>query len=144
MTDTLTTEQRSRVMSRVRGKDTVPELRVRKLLFAAGYRYRLHVANLPGRPDLVFPGRRKVVFVHGCFWHMHPGCVLARLPKSRGEFWLPKLRANRERDARNERDLCASGWSVLVVWECELKNIDEVLDRLAIFLGPARTATIRA
>lgn len=122
MTDSLSPEQRSERMSRVRSKDTGPEFRVRRVAHALGYRYRLHRRDLPGKPDLVFPGRRKVIFVHGCFWHRHtdPACKLARLPKSRLDFWLPKLQGNRERDLRNQQALRAMGWEVLVVWECEL------------------------
>ena len=93
---------------------------VRRLVFALGYRYRLHVSGIPGRPDLVFSGRRKIIFVHGCFWHRHAGCALARLPKSRLEFWLPKLDANRRRDQENVRSLRREGWAVLTIWECDL------------------------
>ena len=118
--DTLTRAQRSAVMSRVRSKDSRPEMFVRRLVFALGYRYRLHVSGIPGRPDLVFSGRRKVIFVHGCFWHRHARCALARLPKSRLEFWLPKLEANRRRDQENVRALHRTGWAVLTIWECEL------------------------
>lgn len=97
--DTLTREQRSELMAKVRGRDTKPELAVRSRLHALGYRYRLHVRKLPGSPDLVFAGRRKAIFVHGCFWHMHGGCALARMPRSRLEFWRPKLEGNQARDA---------------------------------------------
>jgi DNA mismatch endonuclease, patch repair protein len=134
MTDTVDTQTRSRIMSRVRGKDTRPEMVVRRLVFAAGYRYRLHGPNLPGRPDLVFPGRHKVIFVHGCFWHRHEGCALARLPKSRLDFWLPKLEANSRRDERDRSALLARGWDVLIVWECELTNAEALRDRIRTFL----------
>ena len=103
--DTLTPAERSARMALVRAKDTKPELLVRSLVHGMGYRYRLHRRDLPGTPDLVFPGRGKAIFIHGCFWHRHARCVLARLPKSRGEFWLPKLTANAERDARSVRAL---------------------------------------
>jgi DNA mismatch endonuclease (patch repair protein) len=111
-------------MSRVRGKDTKPELAVRRLVHGMGYRYRLHGAGLPGRPDLVFPRRRKVIFVHGCFWHRHASarCALARLPKSRLDFWLPKLERNRERDIAARRKLAGQGWKSLVLWECEISK----------------------
>jgi DNA mismatch endonuclease (patch repair protein) len=111
-------------MARVRGKDTRPELLVRRLIYSLGYRYRLHARDLPGNPDLVFRKKRKVIFVHGCFWHRHPapGCALARLPKSRLDFWLPKLEGNKERDERNKRALAEAGWKVLTIWECELKG----------------------
>ncbi|MBN9585722.1 MAG: very short patch repair endonuclease [Afipia sp. 62-7] len=135
--DTLTPAQRSERMSRVRNKDTKPEMRVRRLVHGMGYRYRLHRQGLPGRPDLVFPGLRKVIFVHGCFWHRHPdpSCKLARLPKTRQEFWLPKLQANQVRDECNLVTLEASGWAVMVVWECELRNKEHLVNKLRKFLG---------
>jgi DNA mismatch endonuclease, patch repair protein len=133
--DTLNPIQRSAVMARVRGRDTQPELRVRRLLHRMGYRYRLHSKNLPGKPDLVFSSRRKVVFVHGCFWHRHRNCVLARLPKSRKNFWLPKLEGNRLRDARRLRELRKLGWTPMVVWECQLRNTKALARRLTAFLG---------
>ncbi len=111
-------------MARVRAKDSRPELTVRKLVFSLGYRYRLHARDLPGCPDLVFRPRRKVIFVHGCFWHRHRDCGLARMPKSRPEFWGPKLEGNRERDDRNRKALAREGWKVLTIWECELRNAE--------------------
>lgn len=134
--DTLTREQRSERMSRIKGRNTSPEAAVRRLLTSLGYRYRLHVRVLPGHPDLVFSRRRKVIFVHGCFWHRHghPRCRLARLPKSRLEFWLPKLESNRHRDKRNLARLRNEGWRTLVVWECQLRNMDSVTRRLRRFL----------
>lgn len=122
MVDTLTPEQRSERMARVRAKDTKPELVVRRLVHSMGYRYRLHRRDLPGRPDLVFATRNKVIFIHGCFWHRHVNCTLARLPKSRIEFWLAKLSANATRDALNESELRRRGWEVLTIWECELRD----------------------
>lgn len=113
---------RSRQMSLVRGRDTKPEIRVRKALHAEGLRYRLHDASLPGKPDLIFPSRRIAVFVHGCFWHRHEGCAAARLPKSRLDFWLPKLSGNAARDQKNAAALKALGWKVLVIWECESQD----------------------
>lgn len=133
--DTLTKEQRSERMSRIRGSDTKPELLVRKALHALGYRYRLHDKKLPGKPDLSFPGRRKVIFVHGCFWHMHEGCLLARMPKSRLDFWRPKFEGNRARDAGKLEQLRVLGWDVMVVWECELRDMDLLLMRLEAFLN---------
>jgi DNA mismatch endonuclease, patch repair protein len=124
-------------MSRVRGKDTVPELIVRRMVHAEGYRYRLHRKGLPGKPDLVFPGRRKAVFVHGCFWHGH-GCKIGRLPKSRSEYWEPKIARNRERDAQNRAELESLGWQVLTVWQCETKDADTLKRRTGEFLGPPR------
>jgi DNA mismatch endonuclease (patch repair protein) len=111
-------------MARVCSKNTRPELIVRKLVFGLGYRYRLHARDLPGCPDLVFRPRRKVIFVHGCFWHCHQdqNCALARMPKSRLDFWGPKLEGNRERDEKNRRTLHREGWKVLTIWECELKS----------------------
>ncbi len=131
---------RSAQMALVKGKNTRPELRVRRLAHALGYRFRLHRRDLPGTPDLVFPGRRAVIFVHGCFWHRHPapGCWRARLPKSRPEFWVPKLEANVARDAEQIAALEALGWRVLVIWECETtpSRLTELGARLAGFLGP--------
>lgn len=136
--DTLSPLERSERMARVRSKDTKPEMRVRRLLHALGYRYRLHDRKLPGHPDLVFKGRRKVIFVHGCFWHRHDGCGLARLPKSRLDFWLPKLEGNRLRDARKLEELDQLGWTSLVIWECELKDMSLLEKRLKTFLGWGR------
>lgn len=133
--DTLTREQRSETMSRVRNKDTKPEMRVRRLVHSLGFRYRLHAAQLPGRPDLVFKSRRKVIFVHGCFWHRHEGCPLCRMPKSRLRFWRPKLKANRERDLENQKKLSEMGWDFLIVWECELREPDALTSRIKTFLG---------
>lgn len=115
---------RSAQMALVRGKNTKPELRVRRALHAAGLRFRLHSAKLPGKPDIILPSRRIAVFVHGCFWHRHPDpdCKRARLPKSRLDFWIPKLEANRDRDIQNEVALRQLGWAVWVIWECELRN----------------------
>lgn len=134
--DTLTSKQRSERMSRVRGANTKPEWIVRRLVHGMGYRYRLHSLDLPGKPDLVFAGRRKILFVHGCFWHRHsdPKCPLARLPKSRLDFWLPKLEGNRKRDRRDEKRLRDLGWGVMVVWECQLKNENRLAARVGRFL----------
>lgn len=121
-------------MGRVRSRDTKPEMMVRRMVHAMGYRYRLHAKDLPGKPDLVFRSRRKVVFVHGCFWHRHPECALARLPKSREDFWLPKLDANRRRDMKNERALRDAGWGVLTIWECELGDVAQLKTRIRGFL----------
>lgn len=121
-------------MGRVRSRDTKPEMMVRRMVHAMGYRYRLHAKDLPGKPDLAFRSRRKVVFVHGCFWHRHPECALARLPKSREDFWLPKLDANRRRDMKNERALRDAGWGVLTIWECELGDVAQLKTRIRGFL----------
>lgn len=132
--DTLSPEERSRRMSLVRSKGTKPEMFVRKLVYGMGYRYRLHRRDLPGAPDLVFFSRKAVIFVHGCFWHRHDDCSLARLPKSRLDFWRPKLDGNRERDKQKVAELEALGWSVLVIWECELSDENGLLDRIMRFL----------
>ena len=134
MVDTLSPAARSALMSRIRGKDTKPEMAVRRLLHGIGYRYRLHRSDLPGKPDLVFPGRSSVIFVHGCFWHLHKGCKYARMPKSRLAFWVPKLEGNRKRDRRNERALRARGWRVMVVWECQVRDLDRIERRARRFL----------
>ena len=134
MADKFSKETRSYIMSRIRGKDTKPEILVRKYLFARGLRFRKNDKRYPGRPDVVndkrYPGRPDVVlpkyktavFVHGCFWHLHEGCKYAKMPKSNVEYWEEKLYRNRERDARNQEELKAMGWTVLTVWECELKK----------------------
>jgi DNA mismatch endonuclease (patch repair protein) len=137
MVDSLAPRERSERMKRIRGKDTGPEMVVRRLIHGMGYRYRLHRRDLPGRPDLTFGNLRKVIFVHGCFWHRHAdsNCKLARLPKSRLEFWLPKLERNKIRDEENQAALAADGWRVLVVWECELKNIASISSKIRAFLS---------
>jgi DNA mismatch endonuclease (patch repair protein) len=132
--DTLSQSERSARMGMIRAKDTAPEMVVRSFVHKLGFRYRLHVANLPGRPDLVFASRQKVIFVHGCFWHRHNHCHLARLPKSRPEFWLPKLARNKERDASNRRALTRLGWSSMVIWECELLDPIRVMIKTIVFL----------
>lgn len=132
MVDVMSAERRSLLMSRIRGKDTSPEVKVRKLLWSAGLRYRLHTRGLPGKPDLVFRKWRAVVFVHGCFWHRHSDCPFFRLPKTRTSFWDEKLRRNQERDAAAVAALATSGWRVAVVWECALRlDADVAVDRLA-------------
>jgi DNA mismatch endonuclease, patch repair protein len=122
MTDVVSAQKRSEMMSGIRGKDTAPELLVRRALFGMGYRYRLHRKDLPGRPDIVLPGRRIAVFVHGCFWHAHHDCRFAKTPSTRTEFWTEKLRQNRARDARDLALLQNAGWRTLVVWECALRK----------------------
>ncbi|MFC4257411.1 very short patch repair endonuclease [Marinobacter lacisalsi] len=133
--DSLTPVERSERMSRVRHKNTKPEMVVRRLVHGMGYRFRLHAKDLPGSPDLVFRSRRSVIFVHGCFWHRHSGCRLARLPKSRTTFWSQKLEENQQRDRRNQEELRELGWSVLVVWECELRDLEGVGRKLKGFLN---------
>ena len=133
-------EQRSRNMSAIKSKNTKPEIKVRKVLHSMGYRFRLHSKNLPGSPDIVLPKYKTVIFVHGCFWHRHhdPACALARMPKTRLEFWEPKLEANRLRDIRNKEALETAGWRVLTVWECEVKEPLRIADRIRAVLGDRR------
>lgn len=137
MTDTRSAEQRRRIMQAVQTAHTKPEMIVRKMLHAHGYRYRLHPKNLPGKPDIVFPSRRKALLIHGCFWHGH-GCSKGQLPKSRLEYWAPKIEQNQKRDVKNSAALRHQGCDVAVVWECELRNPDDVMRRLADSLGPSR------
>lgn len=127
--------QRRRTMQAVKSKNTSPELSVRRLLHSMGYRYRLHRADLPGTPDLVFVSRRKAIFVHGCFWHGHPCARGARVPKNNREYWVKKVMRNRERDEEACQALQDSGWDVLVVWECETKDFEELRTKFAAFLG---------
>lgn len=135
MTDTISREQRSKVMALVRSKDTKPEMAVRKLVHRLGFRYRLHGQKLPGRPDLVFKKRKKVIFVHGCFWHRHENCKHARLPKSNTEFWIEKLNQNKLRDDKNLGTLTQLGWKSLIIWECETRDIVELEKRIIVFLN---------
>lgn len=120
--DRLSEERRSWNMSRIRGKDTTPEKAVRSLLHRLGYRFRLHVRNLPGCPDIVLPKYKTVIFVHGCFWHRHRGCKNCTTPTNRREFWVNKLEGNAARDKKHQRALRKLGWKVLIVWECETEN----------------------
>ena len=113
-------------MARVRSKNTVPEMAVRRALHAAGLRYRIHREDLVGKPDIVLAGRLAAIFVHGCFWHSHSGCGRARTPSTHRDYWIPKLARNRERDAANERALTEAGWTVLVAWECEARNPEKL------------------
>lgn len=128
--DRLTKQHRSWNMSRIRGRDTSPELAVRTLLHRLGFRFRLHRRSLPGRPDIVLPRFRTVVFVHGCFWHRHKNCQFAYIPKSRRDFWSAKFRDNLRRDAEVTQELAIAGWHVLVVWECELRDVPKLSERL--------------
>ena len=135
MIDRVSEERRSYIMSSVASKDTGPELAVRRVLHRLGYRYRLHNRGLPGAPDIVFQGRKKVIFVHGCFWHGH-GCQFGQLPKSKINYWEPKISENRKRDAKNLAKLRERGWAVLVVWQCQLKDTEKTRSKLIHFLGP--------
>src|ERR1035438_4703100 len=125
---------RSENMRRITGKNTSPEMAVRRMIFRLGYRYRLHRGDLPGKPDIVFGRQRKLIFVHGCFWHAH-SCQMAHQPKTNKAYWSPKLERNQERDARHLETLQAAGWHVLIVWEGELKDMDSVERRLVRFMA---------
>lgn len=131
MTDRISEEHRSWNMSRIRARDTKPELRVRSLLHGMGYRFRLHVKNLAGKPDIVLPKYRTVIFVHGCFWHRHPECKYAYTPKSNVDFWEQKFTENIARDQKNIISLKAAGWNVIVVWECETVDLELLGERLS-------------
>lgn len=135
MTDVLTPEQRHFNMSQIKGKNTKPEIKLRKLIFNLGYRYRLNVKNLPGKPDLVFSARKKIIFVHGCYWHMHQCKYGTVSPKSNADFWKQKRLATVARDKRNIEDLQDLGWEVLVIWECELKELSMITSQVIKFLG---------
>ena len=135
MTDIVDPATRSRMMAGIRNRDTAPERAVRRELYGLGIRYRLHNGKLPGRPDIVIGRLRTVIFVHGCYWHRHPGCRLAYTPKSNVEFWLAKLEGNAARDARNQDRLTELGWQVIVIWECETRERVMLRERLAKLLG---------
>lgn len=138
MTDRLTPERRSENMRRIKSKGMKPERMVRSLVHKMGFRYSLSRRDLPGKPDLVFAPRKKIIFVHGCFWHGHRkrGCSDGRLPKSNLEYWIPKITGNRQRDSRNRRALKKAGWKLLEIWECETTDISSLRTRIRKFLGP--------
>jgi len=137
MADRLTAAERSAHMGRIRRANTKPELVVRKLLHRLGYRFRIQFAGVPGRPDIAFPPRHKCIQVHGCFWHAH-GCALSRKPKTRENFWEEKFRRNRERDLRLENEATLKGWATLTIWECEIKDTQQLEERIKNFLGATR------
>ena len=137
MPDNLSTAVRSRVMSRIRSKDTGPELVIRRMIHAWGFRYRLHVRALPGTPDIVLPRHRKIIDVRGCFWHMH-SCGRCRLPETRRDEWTAKLERNRRRDKDGAQALRKGGWEVLIVWECEIKNLLRLEEKLRRFLSRSK------
>lgn len=145
MVDHISPERRSWLMSRVKGKHTSPEMRVRRVAHALGLRFRLHRVDLPGKPDLIFPKHRLAVFVHGCFWHRHPGCLKSSHPKTRPEFWAAKFDKNIARDADSRRKLQNLGWIVLTIWECETKDRTAIehalIDALIGSLGQSRDGT---
>lgn len=134
MSDIFEPAKRSEIMSRIRGRDTKPELVVRRIAHRLGFRYRLHRQDLPGRPDIVFPRYRAIIMVHGCFWHRHPGCKYAYTPKTRVQFWRKKFEGNVVRDRRNELALSELGWRTMVIWECETKDHQDVAARIESFL----------
>lgn len=137
MTDSLSKAQRSQHMARIRGRDTRPEIAMRRLLHFLGYRYRLQFKGLPGRPDIAFPARKKVIFVHGCFWHSHENCEVAHIPHTRSEYWAAKFARNKARDQRQQQQVIELGWEILVVWECELSPHfhSELQEKVTAFLG---------
>src|SRR5690606_2263081 len=135
MTTTKVDPARSRVMGAVKSKDTKPEMTVQRLVYSMGYRYRLHIASLPGKPDLVFHGRRKVIFVHGCFWHGHSCRRGNRIPKTNNSYWQQKISRNKQRDNAHIAELKLRGWETLTIWECELKEPQELAERIDHFLS---------
>ena len=132
--DTITAEKRSKNMRKIRSKDTKPEMYVRRLIYSMGYRYRLHYKKLPGKPDLVFIGRKKVIFVHGCFWHRHSCSKGSRVPKSNTEYWISKIGKNKECDLKNQKLLNDLGWDFLIIWECEIKKENDLVAKIINFL----------
>ncbi|MBA89230.1 MAG: very short patch repair endonuclease [Phyllobacteriaceae bacterium] len=137
MPDKLSPAERSENMRRIKSRDTKPEMLVRRLIHGMGYRYRLHKKGLPGKPDLVFSSRKKVIFVHGCFWHGHDAadCRDGKMPKSNTGYWLPKLARNKERDTANVAELEACGWQVMIVWDCETRDTETLGKRIRTFLS---------
>lgn len=134
MADTVSKKQRSLNMSLIRSKETKPEVFVRSVLHRLRFRFRKNVKNLPGKPDIVLPKYKTVIFVHGCFWHQHKGCRRATIPKSNTDYWIPKLKGNVKRDRQHKKDLEAQDWNVAVIWECEAKKADDLIEKLkAIF-----------
>ena len=139
--DIMTPEKRSRLMARIKGRDTRPELVVRRTAHAMGFRFRLHRRDLPGRPDLVFPKLRLALFVHGCFWHMHEGCRHSRVPETNRDFWSEKLSGNASRDRRVQSQLEAAGWRVGIIWECQIAHETALRERLSALLKPTPPTT---
>jgi DNA mismatch endonuclease, patch repair protein len=135
MVDKISSEHRSWNMSRIRNKDTTPELIVRSLLHRMGYRFRLHRKDLPGKPDIILPKYKTVIFVHGCFWHRHEDCQYSYIPKSHVKFWEEKFKSNMTRDNKIQSELKALGWKIFIIWECELSNQKSVLNRIILHLN---------
>ena len=144
MTDTLTIAERSRLMAKIKGKNTGPERAVRSLLHRAGYRFRIHVRGLPGTPDVVLPKYRAVVFIHGCFWHRHRNCKIATMPHSHRKFWADKFARNVANDGKHRRRLRRLGWKVVTVWACQLKHPDRVLAKIEKALAPRSRCAVYA
>jgi len=138
VTDRFDQKKRSEIMSRIRGKDTKPEKLVRSLLHRMGYRFRLHVDSLPGKPDIVLPRHKKVIFVNGCFWHGHKNCKRASRPQSNAEFWAQKIESSISRDRKNRKKLQLRGWDVLIIWQCQTKDLTVLKNRLAEFMNNGR------
>ena len=144
MADTISQEKRSWNMSRIRSKDTAAEVKVRKYLFSQGFRYRKNVVELPGKPDIVLPKYKTVIFVHGCFWHQHEGCRRATTPKTRQEYWLPKFERNVMNDKNHAEKLAAAGWKVIVLWECEItSNFQEIMDKVIVDINENEEASLK-
>ena len=139
MTDTVDSAKRSEIMSRIRGRDTKPEMTVRRIAHGLGFRFRVHRRDLPGSPDIVFPRHRAVIMVHGCFWHRHRGCKYASSPRTRVQYWSNKFEVNVVRDERAATELRDLGWRVMVIWECETKNHEAVAARIASYLRLAES-----
>lgn len=139
--DRISPEHRSWNMSRISSKNTRPEILVRSFLHKAGFRFRLHDKRLPGHPDIILPKYKTVIFVHGCFWHRHKACQYAYIPKTRVNFWEEKFKINIARDNRNQSELGALGWKVLVIWECELSDSESVVNKLTLHINPRRNNT---
>lgn len=140
MADKISKARRSANMRNIRAKNTAPELTVRRLVHGLGFRYRLHSAKLPGKPDMVLSRLKKIVEVRGCFWHQHKGCIDSHMPKSRRDYWIPKLAGNVRRDKTNEQKLRKNGWDVLTIWECELCDTDRLRARIIAFLNADRVS----
>lgn len=140
MTDVFPSDKRSWIMSRVRDKNTSPEVKVRSLIHRLGYRFRLHRKDLPGKPDLVFNSRKKTIFVHGCFWHRHDCARGHRIPKTNSEYWIEKIQRNVERDSKHQSDLKMSGWDILIIWECEIGNPNNLAKEIDGYLSINKNA----
>jgi DNA mismatch endonuclease (patch repair protein) len=144
MTDVFTTRKRSWIMSRVRGRDTKPEIIVRSIIHRMGYRFSLHRRDLPGKPDVVLPRYRKIIVINGCFWHGHKNCLRSKRPSTHTKFWNRKLDKNIDRDKRSRSELEKMGWNVLVIWECEIQKPDKIVDKLRRYLNVTKKGKLKA